>query len=130
MTRPRDRAHRGSASVRSRARGCGSCARYCAREGSIRPTCSKVQWFPSLQAAKIFDDEDHPGEEQREIIIGHSTHEHLLLVSLTQREGAIRIISARKATRHERKDYEVGVSRDVVSVFESPESVDLLLRLV
>ena len=53
--------------------------------------------------AKIFDDEDHPG------IIGHSTHEHLLLVSLTQREGAIRIISARKATRHERKDYEEGV---------------------
>ena len=99
---------RGSASVRSRARGCGSCARCCARDGSIRPTCSKVQWFPSLQAAKIFDDEDHPGEEQREIIIGHSTHEHLLLVSLTQREGAIRIISARKATRHERKDYEEG----------------------
>ena len=92
---------RGSASVRSRARGCGSCARCCAREGSI--------WFPSLQAAKIFDDEDHPGEEQREIIIGHSTQEHLLLVSLTQREGAIRIISARKATRHERKDYEEGV---------------------
>ena len=58
--------------------------------------------------AKIFDDEDHPGKEQREIIIGHSIRERLLLVSFIQREGAIRIISARKATRHERKDYEEG----------------------
>ena len=59
--------------------------------------------------ARIFDDEDHAIEEQREIIIGHSTRGRLLLVSFTQRGDTIRIISARKATRNERKDYEEAV---------------------
>jgi uncharacterized protein len=59
--------------------------------------------------ARIFHDEDHAIEEQREIIIGHSTRERLLLVSFTQRKDVIRIISARKVTRHERKDYEEAV---------------------
>ena len=58
--------------------------------------------------ARIFDDEDHVIDEQREIIIGHSTRPQLLLVAFIQREATIRIISARKATRHERKDYEEG----------------------
>lgn len=60
--------------------------------------------------ARIFGDEDHTTEEQREIIIGHSARERLLLVSFTEREDAIRIISARKATNNERKDYEEGVT--------------------
>jgi uncharacterized protein len=60
--------------------------------------------------ARIFDDEDHAIDEQREIIVGHSTmRERLLLISFTEREGVIRIISARKATRNERKDYEEDV---------------------
>lgn len=59
--------------------------------------------------ARIFDDADHAIEEQREIIIGHSTRERLLLVSFTRREDAIRIISARKATRNEQKDFEEAV---------------------
>ena len=54
----------------------------------------------------IFDDEDHSDEELREIIIGHSDSNRLLLVCFTERGDAIRIISARKATRRERKDYE------------------------
>jgi len=56
--------------------------------------------------AAIFDDEAHSEEEQREIIIGHSAKDRLLLVSFTERAGAVRIISARRATRQERKDYE------------------------
>jgi uncharacterized protein len=56
--------------------------------------------------AVIFDDEAHSAEEQREIIIGHSAENHLLLVSFTERAGAIRIISARRATKRERRDYE------------------------
>jgi uncharacterized protein len=56
--------------------------------------------------AVIFDDEFHSAEEQREIIIGHSDKNRLLLVSFTERRGAIRIISARRATKRERKDYE------------------------
>ncbi len=60
--------------------------------------------------ARIFDDEHHSIDEQREIIIPHSAREQLLLVSFTEREGIIRIISARKATKNERKDYEEGVT--------------------
>lgn len=56
--------------------------------------------------AAIFDDEAHSEEEQREIIIGHSAENRLLLVSFTERAGAIRIISARRATKRERQDYE------------------------
>lgn len=56
--------------------------------------------------ARIFDDPDHSSEEPREIIIGHSTQQHLLLVSFTEREGKVRIISARHATKGERRDYE------------------------
>ncbi len=56
--------------------------------------------------AAIFDDEVHSEEEQREIIIGHSARDRLLLVCFTERGDAIRIISARRATKRERKDYE------------------------
>jgi uncharacterized DUF497 family protein len=56
--------------------------------------------------AAIFDDEVYSEEEQREIIIGHSAESQLLLVCFTERAGAIRIISARRATKRERRDYE------------------------
>ena len=48
-------------------------------------------------------------EEQREIIIGHSAKNRLLLVCFTERAGVIRIISARRTTKRERKDYEENV---------------------
>ena len=52
--------------------------------------------------AVIFDDEDHSVNEHREIIIGHSIINHLLVVSFTERtEDVIHIISARLATRLE-----------------------------
>jgi uncharacterized protein len=54
----------------------------------------------------IFDDETHSADEYREIIIGHSARNRLLLVSFTERSSRVRIISARRATRLERKDYE------------------------
>ncbi|MEH2373476.1 BrnT family toxin [Nostoc sp.] len=54
----------------------------------------------------IFDDEAHSINEQREIIIGHSQQNLLLLISFTERSNAIRMISARLATRKEREDYE------------------------
>lgn len=56
--------------------------------------------------ALIFDDEWHSGSEQREIIVGHSADGRLLVVSFTEREGTIRIISARAATAREKRDYE------------------------
>lgn len=39
-------------------------------------------------------------------MIGHSQSNRLLLISFTERPNAIRIISARPATRKEREDYE------------------------
>jgi uncharacterized DUF497 family protein len=56
--------------------------------------------------ALIFEDQDHSEAEPREIIIGHSVKQRLLLVCFTTRGTRIRIISARKATRLERTDYE------------------------
>jgi uncharacterized DUF497 family protein len=56
--------------------------------------------------AAIFDDEAHFEHEQREIIVGHSAAMRLLLVCFTERDGLIRIISARRATKRERQDYE------------------------
>jgi uncharacterized DUF497 family protein len=56
--------------------------------------------------ARIHDDPAHSITERREIIIGHSSKPRLLLVSYTEREQLVRVISARRATRHERKEYE------------------------
>ncbi|MEH2044377.1 BrnT family toxin [Nostoc sp.] len=56
--------------------------------------------------AVIFDDEAHSVGEKREIIIGHSRNNRLLLISFTERSNAIRIISARLVTPREREDYE------------------------
>lgn len=56
--------------------------------------------------ASIFDDAVHSEEERREIIIGQSAANRLLLVCFAERQGAIRIISARRATKRERQDHE------------------------
>lgn len=56
--------------------------------------------------AKILDDPDHSTEEPREIIVGHSRQGRLLLVCFVDRGSNIRVISARPATRRERRDYE------------------------
>ncbi len=56
--------------------------------------------------AAIFDDPVHSQEEHREIVIGHSTRNRLLVICFTERAEAIRIISARRATKQERRDYE------------------------
>ena len=59
--------------------------------------------------AAIFDDERHSLGEHREVIIGHSEQNRLLLVFFTERPQAVRIFSARPATRQEQKDYEEGL---------------------
>jgi uncharacterized DUF497 family protein len=53
-----------------------------------------------------FPDPDHSIEESRYITIGLSHQGRLLIVAHTDRNDTIRIISARKATRSERKFYE------------------------
>jgi len=53
-------------------------------------------------------DPDHSEEEDRYITMGLSAEGRLLVVSHTDRGDKVRIISARKASRRERRDYEDG----------------------
>jgi uncharacterized protein len=55
-----------------------------------------------------YDDPDHSQDEDRFLTFGHSSEGRLLVVSHTDREERIRIISARPATRREKKQYEEG----------------------
>ena len=61
--------------------------------------------------ALTFGDPDHSDEEDREITIGVSTKRRVLFVSHTARGNRIRIISVRKATRKERRQYAERTSR-------------------
>lgn len=58
--------------------------------------------------ALTFSDPDHSVGEKRWLTFGVSCTDRLLLVAHAERGRAIRIISARKATRHERGIYEQG----------------------
>ncbi len=56
--------------------------------------------------ALTFADPDHSIREARFITIGQSHQDLLMVVAHVERGRAIRIISARKATKHERTIYE------------------------
>jgi hypothetical protein len=60
------------------------------------------------EAALLLDDPDHSTAEDRFILLGNSARGRLLVVVHTYRapEAVIRIISARKADRLERRDYQ------------------------
>lgn len=60
------------------------------------------------QLALTFNDPDYSSGEQRFITFGLSEKSRVLLVVNVERGRTIRIISARKATRHERAIYEQG----------------------
>ena len=74
-------------------------------------------WFEEAQTiwsdstSTEFFDPEHSQEEDRYIRIGHTSFAKLLLVVFCEKEpgGLIRIISARKATQKERKQYEEGI---------------------
>ncbi|HUY36744.1 MAG TPA: BrnT family toxin [Pirellulales bacterium] len=53
--------------------------------------------------AVTYFDPDHSGEEDRFLTFGHSSAGHVLVVSHTDRGDRTRIITARRATRKERK---------------------------
>lgn len=57
---------------------------------------------------RIAADQRHSSIEERLVLLGLSEGQRLLAVMYVERAGAIRIISARKATRRERRDYEEG----------------------
>lgn len=53
-------------------------------------------------------DPEHSMQEERLLLVGRSFHQRLLVVAFTERGDSIRIISAREATRRERRIYEEG----------------------
>jgi uncharacterized DUF497 family protein len=53
-----------------------------------------------------FEDVDHPSRESRWITIGFSMEARLLVVCHTGRHGAVRIVSARRASPRERAHHE------------------------
>ena len=60
--------------------------------------------FDDLDFISVVDDE-HSMDEERYITLGLSNHGRLLVIAHTDRNGKIRIISARPATRKEAKFY-------------------------
>ena len=56
--------------------------------------------------AILLPDPEHSAREERWLIIGTSDRRRLLVISFTERSKKIRLISARKATRVERNQYE------------------------
>jgi len=57
--------------------------------------------------ARLLDDPDHSDDEDRFLLLGYSFQARCLIVSHCYRESpaVIRLISARRATPHEEKDY-------------------------
>ena len=55
------------------------------------------------------DDPLHSSDEERLILIGMSYNNHMLVIVHTEIRDSIRIISARKATKKERNNYETNV---------------------
>ena len=55
---------------------------------------------------KAYDDPDHSSEEDRYIAIGESLGRRILVLAYKYEKQRTRIISAREATRGERRSYE------------------------
>ena len=53
----------------------------------------------------------HSEEEDRFVLIGNSYRNRLLVIIHTEREDYVRLISARKASKKERKQYEENAKR-------------------
>lgn len=56
--------------------------------------------------AATFDDPDHSLGERRLLTIGYSSQDRLVLVCHTERRGSVRLISARRATKGEKRRHE------------------------
>ncbi len=78
-------------------------ARSLAKHGVSFDEASTV--FGDPLAATILDPQ-HSAGEPRFVTIGLSTSRRLIVVAHAEREDRIRIISARRATRRERRTYE------------------------
>jgi len=80
-------------------------ARNLVKHGVSFPEAATVFGDP---LAITYSDPDHSEDEDRFLTFGHSSEGHLLVVSHTDRGELTRIMSARRASRKERKLYEEG----------------------
>lgn len=83
-------------------------AKALANEGKHKVTFTEAATVFSDPLAYTFDDPDHSVNEARMLTFGISNQGRLLVVVHVEHKRHIRIISARKATRHERGIYEQG----------------------
>lgn len=58
------------------------------------------------QLAQTIPDPDHSHAERRFLTVGLSSSDRLMVVAHTEDDDEVRVISARPATKHERRDYE------------------------
>ncbi len=56
----------------------------------------------------LISDPDHSFDEERYLLLGMSNRRRLLIVAFAERPPRTRLISARRATREERRQYEEG----------------------
>lgn len=56
----------------------------------------------------LMPDPDHSLDEERYLLLGMSNRRRLLIVAFAERPPRTRLISARRATREERRQYEEG----------------------
>jgi uncharacterized DUF497 family protein len=61
---------------------------------------------------RITDDPRHSEGEERFVLLGESDRRRLLVVMFTERDEIVRLISARKATRREQREYEEGKDQE------------------
>jgi uncharacterized DUF497 family protein len=84
------------------------CSKGCGEPAETRRLIDEAAtvFFDSLSATG--NDPDHSFEERRFVTFGMSSSGRLLVVAHTEQDDAIRIITARQATRAERTLYEEG----------------------
>lgn len=81
------------------------------RKAAANRATHKVSFEEAVTAfrdplGRITDDPRHSADEDRYVLLGLSERQRLLAVMFTERGEAIRLVSARKATRRERRDHE------------------------
>jgi uncharacterized DUF497 family protein len=63
--------------------------------------------------ALSYPDPYHSSAEEREITIGRTAGHRVVFVSHCHRGNRLRIITARRATRRERSQYEEGIGKEI-----------------
>jgi uncharacterized DUF497 family protein len=72
----------------------------------LRVGCEEAATVFGDPFGRITSDPRHSVDEERFVLLGVSRRQRLLVVMFAERGEAVRLISARRAIRQERRDYE------------------------